>query len=490
MTEPRRFAILDFLLLLGVLVTAAVPRVGYLWLCTTPEHKQGYLFVQDALPLPPEDPADQVGWKPATEPGRAELDELVENVRFDQGFICKAPFANKPEPTAHTAPGFPVLMGLLARVVDPPSLDRFVQWLQVLVGTITCGFYFLLARRAFRSTLVGLVTGVLTAIYPLWVVNTAAINDGTLITFLLAVVLFLGVRAGQSGGAFSSLLFGLMLAALALTRAYYFPFSVIALGWFLLRSRLLHWGWLCALVAFLGFVIGLAPWTVRNYQVFGEPVPVTDSAFYHLWIGNNPYADGGPVNDNEVYQATKSLEAGDVKKLADLEQPERYSRLGEIVRQTISDDRFNALKSRLMAGIYFLLGERFFSEGVFVSQVREPKKADSEQPPVVAVVPEITDKWPKAIDCFFAVALMLTLGLAFLGWRWTYGWRAESMPAALAVIFIPLPYILTHAEALHGPRLPLDGVLLCYAAFALCCFVPFVSGYLFGGAAAAKTERP
>ena len=56
--------------------------------------------------------------------------------------------------------------------------------------------------------------------------------------------------------------------------------------------------------------------------------------------------------------------------------------------------------------------------------------------------------------------------------RWTYAWRAESMPAALAVIWVPLPYLLSHAELLNGPRLPLDGVLLCYAAFAIACLVP------------------
>ena len=80
----------------------------------------------------------------------------------------------------------------------------------------------------------------------------------------------------------------------------------------------------------------------------------------------------------------------------------------------------------------------------------------------------------------FAVTL-----LGLLGWRWSYGWRAESMPAALAMIWIPLPYILSHAEALSGPRLPLDGVLLCYTAFAFLCLVPGVGRRLLAGARSA-----
>ncbi len=63
--------------------------------------------------------------------------------------------------------------------------------------------------------------------------------------------------------------------------------------------------------------------------------------------------------------------------------------------------------------------------------------------------------------------MLVLLLLALLGWRWTYAWRRSAMPLTLALIWIPLPYVLSHAEALSGPRLPLDGVLLCYAAFAL-----------------------
>jgi hypothetical protein len=72
----------------------------------------------------------------------------------------------------------------------------------------------------------------------------------------------------------------------------------------------------------------------------------------------------------------------------------------------------------------------------------------------------------------FTSSLLGMLLLGAIGWRWSYGWRRESMPAALAVLFIPLPYLLSHAELLSGPRLPLDGVLLCFAGFALAALIP------------------
>jgi 4-amino-4-deoxy-L-arabinose transferase-like glycosyltransferase len=478
MTEPRSFGPLDLLLFAAVVALAALLRIGYLVGATDGDRPQGYLFVQDF----PGDTATPT-------PERADLTALVDNVRFDRGFIATAPFATKEEPTAHTAPGYPMLVGLLARVVDPAALDSWVQWIQALVGSLTAGLYFLFARRAFRSTLVALLAGVLTAIYPLWVINTAAVNDGTLTAFLLALVLWLGVRAGQSGGAFSSLLLGLMLAGLALTRAYYFPFTLVALGWFLLRSRLIYHGWLCALVAFLGYVAALAPWIVRNYERFQEPVPIVDSAFYHVWIGNNPLANGGPATPSMIRGAEAQLNEGAPLKLGELEQPERYSRLGTIVRETAQNDPLGVLNWRIFSTLDFLLGEDFRTNGVFAERLPQAPKKDSEQP-ADSFVRDAKEALLNASNVILAATMILMLGLGFLGWRWTYGWRTESMPAALAMIWIPLPYILTHAEALHGPRLPLDGVLLSYVAFGLCCFLPGVSGYLFGGAAAVRAERP
>ena len=77
------------------------------------------------------------------------------------------------------------------------------------------------------------------------------------------------------------------------------------------------------------------------------------------------------------------------------------------------------------------------------------------------------------------LVLLLLLPLALLGWRWTYAWCCEAMPSSLALVWIPLPYLMSHAGLLHGPRLPLDGVLLTYAAFALACVWPPTARVLF-----------
>src|SRR5262249_54994703 len=179
-----------------------------------------------------------------------------------------------------------------------------------------------------------------------------------------------GGQAGEKGGALLSLLFGLALAGLSLVRASMLPFAFVALVWFLLRSRALPRNWLCALLAFLGFANGLAPWTVRNVQVFHEPIPVVSSAWLHLWIGNNPHATGGPATQ----AAGRSAPADEMKAIAG--QPARYARLGSEVSREIREHPTQTLRRRMMAGLAFFVGERWLKTG----DLAEPTSAEIDMP--------------------------------------------------------------------------------------------------------------
>jgi 4-amino-4-deoxy-L-arabinose transferase-like glycosyltransferase len=432
MTEMRRLTLTDGLLLAAVVVLAAGTRAGYLISCADYARNDGPLRVEMAPP---------------------ERDALVSNLTTSWRFASRTPFGDEEQETAHVSPGYPWLMALVGRVVDAATLPSTMRWLQCGLGALTAGLYFLFARRAFQSNTVAVLAGLLCALHPFWILDTAARADGVAATFLLGLALFFGARASQTSGPLSSLLFGLALAALALVRAALLPFAFVGLAWFLLRSRTLTRGWLWSLLAFLGFIIGLAPWTVRNWQLYGEPVPIVDSAYYHLWVGNNPAATGGPVSDKALHEAPAD-------ELAKLPQPrDRYSRLGALVRQEVYDHPPETVQRRLLAGLDFVFGERWFTER------RLAEVTSSEEEPMPNWL-----AWSYPVVLESTLLGMVLLGL--LGWRWTYAWRIRSMPLALAAIWVPLPYILSHAEALSGPRLPFDGVLLCYAAFALACLFP------------------
>jgi 4-amino-4-deoxy-L-arabinose transferase-like glycosyltransferase len=459
MPNERRLPLGDLALFLAVLAVAVGVRAWYLLACTDGGRSESPLLVQDPSPLVVAPSAEER----VDQPPLTELQTLVANVREHRGFSGRAPLAATVEPTAHTSPGYPWLLAWLGQIpAADRSLERTVRWIQCGLGALTAAFYFIFCLQAFRSRVVAVVAGLACALHPFWVVNTSQVNDGVLASFLLAACILLGTTAGRTGNVLCSLLLGLSLAALALVRAALLPFAFVALLSFLLRCRTLRRGWLCALLAFLGFANGLAPWALRNYKTFGDVIPVVDSAFLDLWVGNNPRSTGGPQSEQTILETLAEGRGQETRQAADelaqLPQPERYRSLARVIARKVRDDPAGAFRHRLEACLAFLVGESWLRARV-----------------VWDATGQLPVEWlEQSYPALLSGSLLGMLVLALLGWRWTYAWRQSAQLSALALLFVPLPYFLGHAEALSGPRLPLDGVLLSYAAFALVYLVPML----------------
>ncbi len=146
----------------------------------------------------------------AYDPSRnAEALALAASIRDNNSFVGPGPLSEGPEATAHASPGYPWLLGLLKKAIPDDKFELLVRWGHCVLGALTAGFYFLFARRAFRSTTAGLLTGLLCAIYPFWVVNTAAIDDGVLATFLVSLgVLHRSKEPARPAGRFPGRAYG------------------------------------------------------------------------------------------------------------------------------------------------------------------------------------------------------------------------------------------------------------------------------------------
>jgi hypothetical protein len=444
MKEIPPLGTMGFVGLALVLALATAARVGYLVAFCDGGTAVPRFAVQGQGPRP----------KLAAEPKLDGLESpsafemLVLNLRKYPWFGSLAPLSDEEQQTAHVAPGYP-------RVVAWLPDDATVRRVQAGLGIVTVLLLFFYARMVLASNLAAFFVGILAAAQPFWIVNTGEVADGTLATFLLAATLFLGTAAARTGGPLTSLVFGLALACLSLVRASCLPFAFLALGWFLLRCRSLRLGWFAGLLALLGFGNGLAPWVVRNHQVFHQIVPVVDSAWLHVWTGVMPGATGGPIDEEEL---RASLPPERVKQLlAEPNEVKRYDRLSHDVIRRVKDDPAAAFSGRIAAATRFLFGDGGHAEGRLV-QVRTDAQA----------TPPIGDSSAEAIA---AGGLIVLLALAFFGWRWSGDCSADCRLATLAFVWLPLPFLLSHAERLSGPRLPWDAILVLFAgaALAACC---------------------
>ena len=307
-----------------VVAVAAATRVGYLVSCCDGGNATPSFAVQGPGPRPNLPSATTLRSRISP----SELDELADNLQHHRWFGSLAPFADVEERTAHVAPGYAYC---LSWSPDDATLRR----VQAGLGILAVLFLFLYAWIAFASRAAAFVVGLFAAIDPFAILNVAEVGDGTVVTFLLAASLLLGLHAARSANPVTSLAFGLGLAGLCLMRAACLPFAFFGLGWFLIRCRTLRLGWFAGMLALLGFGNGLAPWTVRNYQAFQQPVPIVDSAWLDIWVGVMPGATGGDCDEKALRD---SLDAKRLNEMLDEpNQAKRYDRLSHDVAQRIDE---------------------------------------------------------------------------------------------------------------------------------------------------------
>src|ERR1043165_9203641 len=152
MKPAPRFSWLTLLALLLVLGCAAGARSWSLMVCADQGSQEPVFQVQGDARGP-------------------EFDQLVKNVSEHHRFDCTPPLAEKEETTAHRAPGYPWLLGVIDSV-QPDSAAWVMRWVQCALGALTVGCYFFFARRCFHSTLIATLAGLLAAFYPFWIINT------------------------------------------------------------------------------------------------------------------------------------------------------------------------------------------------------------------------------------------------------------------------------------------------------------------------------
>src|SRR5262245_57668126 len=183
------------------------------------------------------------------------------------------------------APGYPVF--LVAATLGDPNRIAIAKLANAVLGASGVLLLAALSARLFRRKPVALATGALAAVDPALVFTSADVQSEPLfILFLLAAAFLLSVcldRPSSNAG----VLAGGALALAALTRPTalaLIPFLLVPLAgrrWPLrVRGHL-------AGSTLLGFLLLIAPWSIRNALVYRELVPVSDLGAVNLYLGNS-----------------------------------------------------------------------------------------------------------------------------------------------------------------------------------------------------------
>ena len=193
-------------------------------------------------------------------------------------------------------PLYPYLLAVFYKLSG--SSIAFAVFMQHVIGTLTTGLVFLLAREYF-SPRVSLVAGVMAALYWPFVYFEGDLLIVTTVLFLNTIGLLFLARSLRLEGQTGWLLLaaagvGFGLSALARPSVLiFFPALPLVLYWSRDHTRRGGREWLARTAVLAGTVaVVIAPVMVRNYVVGHSIVPIAASGGVNFYIGNNPASDG------------------------------------------------------------------------------------------------------------------------------------------------------------------------------------------------------
>ena len=167
---------------------------------------------------------------------------------------------------------------------------RPVVVLNVILSTAIVGLTVVLATELFDKR-TGIIAGLLMAIWPSEIAYVTVLASEVPFTFfmLLGCTVWFSSRTSNIARAVVS---GLTFGAASYFRPIALLLPIVIWLSTLLDLRKLRAGIPAMLVSLIVIVATIAPWTIRNAQVFGHFVPMSTSDGVNLWMGNNPESDG------------------------------------------------------------------------------------------------------------------------------------------------------------------------------------------------------
>ena len=280
-----------------------------------------------------------------------------------------------------------------------------------LTGAGTVWMIWLIGRRLFGPP-AGILASACATIYPYFVWHDAVIQETGTLTLIVAVSVWLLIRAHESSSRWLWIAAGIALALTVLTKAnllLFIPAVLLWIGFFsagapALRGRRL-------LYTALGASLLLGPWLVRTWRITGTPILYSNGGFA-LWTSNHRLTFD--------YFPERSIDEAPPAEMKDFTPAERHE------LDSIPDDPQDILHARW----YWNKGMEFILANPGLTLRRDLRKI------WIAFSPRFSPAKGGAFQAVYFVSYFPLLVLSIAGiWRTRTRWRELGYIFALIVTF-------------------------------------------------------
>jgi 4-amino-4-deoxy-L-arabinose transferase-like glycosyltransferase len=229
-----------------------------------------------------------------------DYQRIAGSIAGGHGFATTS-IATAGTPSAFRPPAYPFTLGGLYAVVGVhPQAGRVLGAGLGVLAVVLLAYL----GRALWGPRVGLLAGAIGAVFlPLIALNASLVSESLLDPVGLALALSLVTLARRPGQIRWALVAGGLCALAALTRAVADTWLLVAVA-AVISSHPRRAGRVRSVAALVvAFALVLAPWTIRNLNVFGAFVPVTTERGLHAGRPVQPAGRGGEQLSSRLARA-------------------------------------------------------------------------------------------------------------------------------------------------------------------------------------------
>lgn len=241
-------------------------------------------------------------------------DSIAWSVATGHGYRVIYPGSTTSVPTALRGPTYVLLVALVYWIAGHSHTAVFIlQILQALLDMICCLLAYKIAYILFRRVDVALLSALLHAIYPQFILFSAQIMTETIVTTLLMVGIAGFLYQAIEGRQFGLYAGGIALGLGALSK------PILAIVPILFYVAILvgtpHKARIRSLLLQL-LIVGLimTPWIVRNYMVFHAFIPGVTTGGMTFWHGVDPPELDGSFTPERVKAALRGVTEPEAEK--------------------------------------------------------------------------------------------------------------------------------------------------------------------------------
>ena len=366
-----------------------------------------------------------------------ESGNIAHSLATGRGF--SSPFRVDTGPTAWMTPLFPLLLAGIIRLFGAYT---FHAWAATVLLNITCctiaciPIYF--TGRRIDGIRLAAGAAWLWAIFPNAILlPVESMWDASISALLVATILWATMALAESQRLRDWCAYGLLWGIALMFNATLAALFPILAGWLLYRARQ-EWRRSVrnAAAALAITILCCVPWTVRNYRVFHQFVPLRSVLGLQLWLGNN--------------DQTENIFRGDLHPIYNASERDKYISMGEIAYMRQKKQQALAYIFSHPAREASLISYRAIS--IWSGGTPYPLE-DFLGTPALRF---------RAILAFNLVAALGTLCGIIILFRER---RAFAVPVAAFPLVYPWAYYLT--LALPRYRLPIDPIVLLLLAISI-----------------------